>query len=57
MPTTCGAPPGSAGQHDGVAQPAQAVAQRVEDIQAEQPGDEDAGGFCAHPLGYRVCSL
>ena len=46
---------GSAGEHHDVAQPAQTVAQGVEDVQAQKARNEDAGRIRAHP--YRLPSL
>ena len=46
---------GAAGEHHDVAQPAQTVAQRVEDVQPEEARNEDAGRVCAHH--YRLPSL
>ena len=47
--------PGSAGEHDDVAQPAQTVAQGVEDVQSEEARNKHARKICAHL--YRLPSL
>ena len=47
--------PGSAGEHHDVAQPAQTVAQWVEDVQSEEARDKHPRKICAHP--YRLPSL
>jgi len=46
---------GPAGEHNNIAQPAQPVAQRVEDVESQQARHEDAGRCCTH--SYRLPSL
>jgi len=47
--------PGPAGEHHDVAQPAQTVAQWVEDVQSEEARDKHSRKIRAHP--YRLPSL
>ena len=47
--------PGPAGEHHDIAQSAQTVAQRVEDIQSEEARDKHPRKICAH--SYRLPSL
>ncbi|GAT85923.1 hypothetical protein CVCC1112_583 [Paenarthrobacter nicotinovorans] len=46
---------GPAGEHHDVPQPAQTIAQGVEDVQAQKARHEDARRMCAHV--YRLPSL
>ena len=46
---------GAAGEHHNIAQPAQPVAQGVEDVESQKARHEDAGRCCAHL--YRLPSL
>ncbi|MCY1229019.1 hypothetical protein D9M72_413690 [compost metagenome] len=47
--------PGAAGEHDDIAQPAETVAQGVEDIQSEEARNKHPRNICAH--SYRLPSL
>ena len=40
--------PGAAGEHDDIAQPAQTVAQWVEDVESEEARDKHPRKICAH---------
>jgi hypothetical protein len=46
---------GAAGEHDNIAQPAEPVAQGVEDIQSEKARNKHPRKICAHV--YRLPSL
>jgi hypothetical protein len=50
-----GRAPASAREHNNIAQPAQTVTQRVEDVKTQKAGHEDARKICAHV--YRLPSL